>query len=178
MIGEEISKDVSLLRCTLKKSQQVFAKVVLYISYIIVALALLGCGYLLVTGILIPGVAPIVAAIVVGVLMIPWYYYAGSVIILAIPVYSFLWCIARELTDEDWNSREAKDITLATIALADVVAAAVFVVAAAATIAAVAAALVVAAGAIAALIVAADTNNKLMRFPGAYLHYRRRIKHD
>ena len=57
------------------------------------------------------------------------------------------------LTDEDWNSEEA-------------------------TAGAIVAALVVAAGAIAALIVAADTNNKLMRFPGAYLHYRRRIKHD
>jgi len=81
------------------------------------------------------------------------------------------------LTDEDWNSEEA---TAGAIVAALVVAAgaiAALIVAAAATIAAVAAA-VVAAGAIAALIVAADTNNKLMRFPGAYLHYRRRIKHD
>ena len=178
MIEEEISKDVSLLRCTLKKSQQVFAKVVLLVSYAIVVLSLLGCGYLLVTGILIPGVAPIVAAIVVGVLMIPWYYYAGSVIILAIPVYSFLWCIARELTDEDWNSREAENIAAAFAAAATIAAvAAALVVAAAATIAV--AALVAAAGVVAALVVAAaDTNNKLMRFPGAYLHYRRRIKHD
>jgi len=171
MIEEEISKDVSLLRCTLKKSQQVFAKVVLLVSYAIVVLSLLGCGYLLVTGILIPGVAPIVAAIVVGVLMIPWYYYAGSVIILAIPVYSFLWCIARELTDEDWNSREAENIAAAFAAAATIAVAAL--VAAAGVVAA----LVVAAGVVAALVVAAaDTNNKLMRFPGAYLHYRRRTK--
>ena len=176
MIEEEIPKDVSLLRCTVKKSQQVFAKVILLVSYAIVVLSLLGCGYLLVTGILIPGVAPIVAAIVVGVLMIPWYYYAGSVIILAIPVYSFLWCIARELTDEDWNSREAENIAAAFAAAATIAAvAAALVVAAAATIAV--AALVAAAGVVAALVVAAaDTNNKLMRFPGAYLHYRRRTK--
>ena len=174
MIEEEISKDVSLLRCTLKKSQQVFAKVVLYISYIIVALALLGCGYLLVTGILIPGVAPIVAAIVVGVLMIPWYYYAGSVIILAIPVYSFLWCIARELTDEDWNSGEAKALVVALI------------------IAALAASIVagfniiimsslspfywlLSSPMIVALVVL-STDSKWMQFPGACLHYWRRMR--
>ena len=172
MADEEIPKDVSLLRCTVKKSQQVFAKIVLLVSYVIVALALLGCGYLLFTGVLIPIISLVVAAI----LSIPWYYYAGSVIILAIPVYSFLWCIARELTDEDWNSREAENIAAAFAAAATIAAvAAALVVAAAATIAV--AALVAAAGVVAALVVAAaDTNNKLMRFPGAYLHYRRRTK--
>jgi len=151
MIEEEIPKDVSLLRCTVKKSQQVFAKIVLLVSYAIVALAFLGCGYLLFTGVLIPIISPVVTAIVVGVLMIPWYYYAGSVIILAIPVYSFLWCIARELTDEDWNSREAENIAaFATIALATI--------------------------ALAVVVAAADTNNKLMPFPGAVLHYWRRMR--
>jgi len=115
MIEEEIPKDVSLLRCTLKKSQQVFAKIVLLVSYAIVVLSLLGCGYLLVTGILIPGVAPIVAAIVVGVLMIPWYYYVTGIAILAIPVYSFLWCIVRELTEEDWISKSARNSEVPTV---------------------------------------------------------------
>ena len=147
MIEEEIPKDVSLLRCTLKKSEQVFTKVILLVSYAIVALALIGCGYLLFTGVLIP----IIVAI-------PWYYYVAGIAILAIPVYSFLWCIARELTDEDWESGEAK-------ALAGVVGAAVC--------AAVCAAVVVAAAVFAAAVA---FDSKLMWFPGACLHYRRRMK--
>jgi len=177
MTDEEIPKDVSLLRCTLKKSQQVFAKVVLNISYIIVVLALIGCGYLLFTGVLIPIISPVVAAIIAGIwtivaviLIIPWYYYLAGIAILVIPVYSFLWCIARELTDEDWNSREAENIA-AIVALAAATIAAI-----AATIAVAVAALVAAAGVVAALYCSINTNNKLMRFPGAYLHYRRRRK--
>jgi len=111
MIEEEIPKDVSLLRCTVKKSQQVFAKIVLLVSYAIVALAFLGCGYLLFTGVLIPIISPVVTAI----LSIPWYYYVTGIAILAIPVYSFLWCIVRELTEEDWDSGEAKALVVALI---------------------------------------------------------------
>ena len=159
MIEEEIPKDVSLLRCTVKKSQQVFAKVILLVSYAIVVLALLGCGYLLFTGVLIP-----------SIVAIPWYYYVAGIAILAIPVYSFLWCIARELTDEDWESGEAKALA----------AAAVF---AAAVAAAVGAAVVIVVGAAVGAIVAAAVfaaavafDSKLMRFPGAYLHYKRRMR--
>jgi len=87
------------------------------------------------------------------------------------------------LTDEDWNSEEAKDIAVvvavaATIAVAALVAAAGVV---AALVAAAVAATIVAVAAIVAvatLCCSINTNNKLMRFPGAYLHYRRRIKHD
>ena len=190
MTDEEIPKDVSLLRCTVKKSQQVFAKIVLLVSYAIVALAFLGCGYLLFTGVLIPIISPVVTAI----LSIPWYYYVAGIAILAIPVYSFLWCIARELTDEDWNSREAENIaaivalaaaTIAAIAATIAVAfaatiAAVVIatiaVAVATTIAAVVIATIAGSAAVAPLYCSINTNNKLMRFPGAYLHYRRRTK--
>ena len=165
MTDEEIPKDVSLLRCTLKKSQQVFAKVVLNISYIIVVLALIGCGYLLFTGVLIPIISPVVAAIIAGIwtivaviLIIPWYYYLAGIAILVIPVYSFLWCIARELTDEDWESGEAK--ALAVVAAVGAVAF---------TALAVAAALAVVAASIA-------LDSKLMWFPGACLHYWRRMR--
>jgi len=189
---EEIPKDVSLLRCTLKKSEQVFSKVVLLVSYAIVVLALLGCGYLLFTGVLIP-----------SIVVIPWYYYLAGIAILAIPVYSFLWCIARELTDEDWDSKEAKALAAAVFAAA-VFAAAVFAAAVfAAAIVAVAAAVVgaaVAAVVIATFAVAAATtpavaavavavavvdaafvafvasDSKPMRFPGACLHYWRRMR--
>jgi len=184
MIEEEIPKDVSLLRCTLKKSEQVFTKVILLVSYAIVALALIGCGYLLFTGVLIP----IIVAI-------PWYYYVAGIAILAIPVYSFLWCIARELTDEDWESGEAKALAdiVAVVVAAAVCAAVVIVVGAAAVGAAVV--IVVGAAAVAAAVgaavVAADIAldskrmqfpgaclhySKLMRFPGACLHYWRRMR--
>jgi hypothetical protein len=170
MIEEEIPKDVSLLRCTVKKSQQVFAKIVLLVSYVIVALALLGCGYLLFTGVLIPIISLVVAAI----LSIPWYYYVAGIAILAIPVYSFLWCIARELTDEDWDSGEAKALVVALI------------------IAALAASIVagfniiimsslspfywlLSSPMIVALVVL-STDSKWMQFPGACLHYWRRMR--
>jgi len=170
MTDEEIPKDVSLLRCTVKKSQQVFAKIVLLVSYVIVALALLGCGYLLFTGVLIPIISLVVAAI----LSIPWYYYVAGIAILAIPVYSFLWCIARELTDEDWDSGEAKALVVALI------------------IAALAASIVagfniiimsslspfywlLSSPMIVALVVL-STDSKWMQFPGACLHYWRRMR--
>ena len=170
MIEEEIPKDVSLLRCTVKKSQQVFAKIVLLVSYAIVALAFLGCGYLLFTGVLIPIISPVVTAI----LSIPWYYYVAGIAILAIPVYSFLWCIARELTDEDWDSGEAKALVVALI------------------IAALAASIVagfniiimsslspfywlLSSPMIVALVVL-STDSKWMQFPGACLHYWRRMR--
>jgi len=170
MTDEEIPKDVSLLRCTVKKSQQVFAKIVLLVSYAIVALAFLGCGYLLFTGVLIPIISPVVAAI----LSIPWYYYVAGIAILAIPVYSFLWCIARELTDEDWDSGEAKALVVALI------------------IAALAASIVagfniiimsslspfywlLSSPMIVALVVL-STDSKWMQFPGACLHYWRRMR--
>ena len=196
----------SFLRCTLKKSQQVFAKVVLNISYIIVVLALIGCGYLLFTGVLIPIISPVVTAIIGGIwtivaviLIIPWYYYLAGIAILAIPVYSFLWCIARELTDEDWDSKEAKALAAAVFAAA-VFAAAVFVIAVCAIAALAAAAVVIATFAVAAAATPAVTaaivavittfvvvvivvvaafvafDSKPMQFPGACLHYWRRMR--
>jgi len=180
MIEEEIPKDVSLLRCTVKKSQQVFAKVILLVSYAIVVLALLGCGYLLFTGVLIP-----------SIVVIPWYYYLAGIAILAIPVYSFLWCIARELTDEDWDSKEAKALAAAVFAAAvfaaAVFAAAVFAAAVCAIAALAAAAVVIVVGAAVVIVAAITTfvvvvivvvafDSKPMRFPGACLHYWRRMR--
>ena len=182
----------SFLRCTLKKSQQVFAKVILLVSYAIVALALIGCGYLLFTGVLIPIISPVVAAIIAGIwtivaviLIIPWYYYLAGIAILVIPVYSFLWCIARELTDEDWESGEAKalaDIVAVVVAAAVCAAVAVVVAAAvgAAVVIVVGAAVVIVVGAAVGAIVAAAAfvafDSKPMRFPGACLHYWRRMR--
>jgi hypothetical protein len=175
MIEEEIPKDVSLLRCTLKKSEQVFAKVVLLVSYAIVALALMGCGYLLFTGVLIPIISPVVVAI----LLIPWYYYLAGIAILAIPVYSFLWCIARELTDEDWENGKVKALAVATVFVIAAVVAAIAFAAAAVGVVAVATGVVVATFVVVAIVIVAVSialDSKPMRFPGAYLHYRRRMR--
>lgn len=112
--------DKSLLRCTLKKSADVTAKVVLYASYAIVGIAaavLAIYGILAIADVLfVPVLAAIITAaywcgIVVGSLLgivsaIPWYVYAGIVVVAAILVYSFLWCIARELTEEDWDLKK------------------------------------------------------------------------
>jgi hypothetical protein len=80
-----------------------------------------------------------------------------------------------DLTDEDWNSEEAT--TAALVIAGSAPFAAIAVAGAIAAIAALVIAVIVAA--IAALIVAAlALNSKRMRFPGAVLHYWRRIKHD
>ena len=72
------------------------------------------------------------------------------------------------LTEEDWNSKEAKNVA---VAAAFIVFAAAIVAVAAAVVGAAVAVFVVAAA-----VVDAALDSKLMRFPGAYLHYRRRIK--
>ena len=75
-----------------------------------------------------------------------------------------------QLNKKDWNSKEAKDI-------AAVVAVVIFVVAAAFSVFAVAFAIgIVAVTAGVALAAALALDSELMRFPGAYLHYKRRIK--
>jgi NADH:ubiquinone oxidoreductase subunit 6 (subunit J) len=111
-----IAEDKSLLKCTVKKSLDVTKKLVLYASYIVdavaaTALALYGafgiwnvvsdavCKALLV----ITGFAGSAWGLLLAV---PWYVYVGVVAVAAIPVYSFLWCVARELTEEDWKYAE------------------------------------------------------------------------
>ena len=142
---------LDLLRCTYKKSVDVTTKIVLWLSYAIVAITLcaIGTGAAMVFwGVIVDSLLKIVILIVAFMFGIPWYYYAGIVVIACIPTYSFIWCVARELTDEDWKSDEAQTVAIAlTLALAIAL-----------TIAG--------AGAF-------DTNPML--FIGAYIHYRRRM---
>ena len=62
---------LDLLRCTYKKSVDVTAKIVLWLSYAIVAITVCAIG----TN----------AAMVLFMFGIPWYYYAGVVVIACIP---------------------------------------------------------------------------------------------
>jgi len=90
-----------------------------------------------------------------------------------------------QLNKKDWNSKEAKDIA-AVVAVVIFVVAAALVAAAAALVAAAIIIVtrspeieVIAASAIIAniiLLIFAIFNFDPMRFPGAYLHYKRRIK--
>jgi len=183
MIETEI-EDKSLLKCTIKKSADVLKKVVLYGSYVITAITAIVIIYFGITMIWEPLVKIISGGITtiwliltpIGIflLMIPWYVYVGGVAVLAIPVYSLLWCIARELTDEDWKSDSAKNITVLALALAF----AVITLAIAITLAAIVLTLALAFAVItlAAIVLALASNSKLFSFPGAYLHYRKRIQ--
>lgn len=124
--------DKSLFRCTLKKSADVTAKVVLYASYAVVGVT---AAVLAIYGMLaccaaiwelikdaVHYLAYIIANGVVGglalLVSIPWYVYAGVVAVAAIPVYSFLWCVARELTEEDYQSDTAKVVAFLLVLVA------------------------------------------------------------
>ena len=112
-------EDKSLLKCTIKKSVDVLKKVVLYGLYsavtIILITAIAAVGYLVWLGFhssLVSDTISVIWLILTSLgtilLAIPWYVYVGVIALLAIPVYSLIWCIARELTEEDWKSDEAK----------------------------------------------------------------------
>jgi len=149
--------DRSLLKCTIKKSADVLKKVVLYGLYVIAAITAIVIGTAIVyfgitklwepivnvISVVITAIWSIITVIGSILLTIPWYIYIGGMAVLTIPVYSLLWCVARDLEKEDWESDSAKDIALAAIV---------------------------------ALDIAAITDSKLFLFPGAYLHYRKRMR--
>ena len=115
------SGDKSVLKCTIKKSVDVFRKVARYGLYFIIA-GIIGaiCLAIAITisaGLysFMDGVVKLFNITISNVLSligsIPWYVYVGVIAILAIPVYSLLWCIAREFTEEDWDcSRESSSL--------------------------------------------------------------------
>ena len=175
--------DRSLLKCTIKKSADVLNKVVLYGPYVIAAITAIVIGtaivYFGITKLWEPIVNVISAAITAiwAVLSaIPWYVYVGGVAVMAIPVYSLLWCIVRELTEEDWNSDIAKDIALAALAFALALALAALAFAAFALAAFAFALAALAALAFAAFAAFAFADPKIFLVIGAYLHYRKRTR--
>ena len=166
---EEQSTNNSLLHCTLKKSGQVLKKVVLYASYAIVALAVVAVicyGAIAVYHAIVPWAASIWQFLIA----VPWYMYAIIVVIAAIPVYSVLWCIARDLTEVDWKSNAANVFAFAAFA---------FAVAFAFALALPAFALALPAALFAALFVLDPVDHitiwyYIFRFPGAAWHHYRR----
>ena len=170
------ANDKSLLRCTIKKSVDVAKKIGKYAAGTalgILAAVLVIYGAIGIWTIAADPAYKYLTAIVSFLFSIPWYYYAGVAAIAAIPVYSFLWCVARELTEEDWESNEAKTFarfTLVALALALTFSLTFSLTLTLFTLFA----LALAPLALALAPLAADT--KAFLFIGAYLHYRKRVK--
>ena len=186
--------DRSLLKCTIKKSADVLKKVVLYGLYVIAAItAIVYFGITKLWEPIVNVISVVITAIwsiitVIGsiLLTIPWYIYIGGMAVLTIPVYSLLWCVARDLEKEDWESDSAKDIAALALALAFALVAFAFALALAFALVAFAFALVafalaafaLAAFALAAFALAAFAlaDPKIFLVIGAYLHYRKRTR--
>ena len=178
--------DKSLLRCTVKKSVHVTERLIVYASFAVVATTIVAIAAFGALN-LLPPLLELSLTVIAGVwsvlASIPWYYYAGAAAVGAIPVYSFLWCVARDLTEEDWRSKSANDsaIALALAALAAFAALAFAFVpfAAFAAFASIALAL----AAFAAFALAVDPVSAItiwyyiFRFPGAaWHHYTKKVE--
>jgi hypothetical protein len=100
MTNQEIN-DPNIWVCAWKKTGSVLSKHILYAAYIIVGLTILAAIYFGITWIVIP-------VVVAAVTAIPWPVY----LVVGVPViyygYGVLWCIARDLTDGDWQSDPAQ----------------------------------------------------------------------
>jgi len=161
----DIPKDASLLRCAIEKSWSVSKKIGLWLGGI--AIALIAC-YAIYLGATSQTASTIWSDFTGFIALIPWELWAVIIGIGAIFGYSLVWCMARNLTDKDWQSETAKNIA---VAFAFVAVAFAF-------------ALVVFAFAFVAVAVAAFAfayvfaNSKEFLFIGAYLHYRERIKNQ
>ena len=151
---DEIPQDANLLRCTVKKSWSMTKHLILYVSYIIDGIAAVILAFFGIVGIwqaLSPIAEWLWCALTGALFAVPWWCYVIVLGLATIPVYSALWCMARNLTDEDWQSEQAKKF------LEDALAA-------------------LAALAFAALANPGDC--KALLFIGAYLHYRERMRND
>ena len=115
MTNEEPNSS-SLLSCTVKKSKQVLWKVLKYGTYLVAGvLAIVFTFYGAMA--IYETVLPWATSVCQSLITIPWYVYAGIGVIAAIPIYSSVWCIARDLTEEDWKS-EAATNSASALALA------------------------------------------------------------
>jgi hypothetical protein len=110
MTDEEIPRDVSLLKCTYKKTKHVTEKVVKYFAYAviwgIIGLGVIAGLYLLYLAVMrLSSLWSILYGTFFGAIglfyLIPWWIYVIIAAIVAIPAYSFAWCLNRDLTDVD-----------------------------------------------------------------------------
>jgi len=181
--------DKSLLRCTWKKSADVLKKVVIYGSYVIVALTGITLAILIINttvdliyktvfyilstiGPCMVIISSMLTPVGIFLLIIPWYGYVGIVAVMVIPVYSLLWCITRELQDEDWKSDAATTFAAFAFTLAVFATFAVFSTFALTTFAFATFAFTLAV--LATFAFALDS--KVFLLPGAYMNYRKRMK--
>jgi hypothetical protein len=179
--------DKSLLKCTIKKSANVTKKLLVFGGkagvLIAIAAGLIWGGLNIISRIInavYPTLAAVSATIYNLLVSIPLWVYGISTIPAIILGYSFLWCVKRDLTEEDWKSREANDFAaLAThLALAFAFAVLALVLAA---LALVLAALAFAFAVLAVLVFVIEPVPKItpmyyiFRFPGAWWHHRKTI---
>ena len=175
--------DKSLLRCTWKKSADVLKKVVIYGLYsavtIILITAIAAVGYLIWLG-FNSSLATIIYSSIISLLVsIPWYVYVGVIALLAIPVYSLVWCIARELTEEDWESGEAATVSIISaiaITLGIIGIIIIGIIIAISDTKTNAPAILLGLSATLLGVFFLLEGPKILLFPGAYLHYRKRMK--
>ena len=188
-----MTDEKSLLRCTVVKSLHTAERLLVYVAYCIVGSAIVGCvgyiGYLSIPK-LLDAIWVVYSVCVTLIFSIPPIVYVIVGIPTVIVAYSFVLCVARELTISDWASREADGVALTVAAVALTVAAVALAVAVAlaaltALALAVAVALTVALAVAAALnadVAAAEYDGialqKIVRFVGAYYHYHNRIKSE
>ena len=185
------SGDKSVLKCTIKKSVDVFRKVARYGLYFIIA-GIIGaiCLAIAITisaGLysFMDGVVKLFNITISNVLSligsIPWYVYVGVIAILAIPVYSLIWCIARELTKEDWESGEAATISIIsviaiTLGIIIIIIIIIGIIIAISDTKTNAPAILIGLLIILLGVFFLLESPKILLFPGAYLHYRKRMK--
>ena len=162
--------DPSLIRCTIKKSISIFTKVVLYTSYVICSVSILGMGYMASIA-TYPMLVNAWVSVYQILASIPWYIYCVALALLAIPVYSLLWCMKRDIEQCDWESVAATN-TVTVVAVAFAAFAVVF--------AAVAFAFAAFAVAAFAVVFAGENNHGptyyVVRFIGAYYNYYKRTR--
>jgi hypothetical protein len=119
MLPEQIT-DPNIFRCAFKKGNAVIAKHLLWICILIDVLAGCGVAYLGFTNLLLPnaliafGYTESYLGYVYGILLsIAWYWYAVTGMVVVYYGYGLVWCIARDLTEEDWKSDSATNFAFA-----------------------------------------------------------------
>jgi hypothetical protein len=110
MTDDEIPRDISLWKCTIKKSKHVSLQVFKYIYWSVIC-CIIGGG--VIAGLYIIYLASIKLSSLWSILsntffgaiglfyLIPWWVYVIIAVIAAIPIYSFLWCLNRDITEDD-----------------------------------------------------------------------------
>jgi hypothetical protein len=91
---KEIPVDASLLRCTVKKSINVWKKLVTMLKFAIIviltAAAVIVAQYCV----------HLIPSSVIGIFsLIPWYIYGIIILIISDPIYSLFWCISKDFDD-------------------------------------------------------------------------------